>query len=209
MKHLWGLAAVWVLVLGSATPSLALLGPERSVGIRVGTGLYQSDTVFGMDTDIDNPIVLGATAGMRQGHLGGEISVDTISVDLKTDIKLATLTMIPILLTAQYHPGEDNSPFDPYLGLGVGYYINSASASSEAKASGLSISEVEADDSVGFHLAVGANMKVSSVVAFAVDARYALTSMDLTKKGGGLSDTDSLNVNGLVVTFGLKYLFPK
>jgi len=208
MRRSWILAVVFVL--GSAAPSLALLGPEKSVGIRIGTGIFQSDTVFGTNTDIDNPIVLGATAGMRQGHLGGEISVDTISVDLKTDIKKATLTMIPILLTAQYHPGEDNAPFDPYIGLGVGYYINSASATSEAKAaSGVSNYKVEADDSVGFHLAVGANMKVSSVVAFVVDARYALTSTDLTVKGGGLSDTDSFNVNGLVVTFGVKYLFPK
>jgi OmpW family len=208
MKHIWGLAAV--LVLGSAGPSLALLGPETSVGVRVGTGVYQSDTVFGETTDIENPIVLGATAGMRQGYLGGEISIDQITVDLKTNIKEAKVTMIPILLTAQFHPSEDDAPFDPYFGVGVGYYINSASASSEAKAmSGVSGYKLEVDNSVGFHLAVGANMKISSVVAFVVDARYAFTSTDLTKKGGGSSNTDSINLNGLLVTAGVKYLFPK
>jgi hypothetical protein len=208
MKRILGLVAV--LVLGSPAPSLALLGPETSVGIRVGSGLFQSDKVFGSTTDIQSPIVLGATAGMRQGHLGGEISIDQISVDLKTDIKEAKLTMIPILLTAQFHPMEDDTPFDPYFGVGVGYYINSASASSEAKTlSGVSDYKIAADNSVGFHLAVGANMKVSSVVAFVVDARYAFTSTDLTVKGGGFSDSGSINVNGLVVTAGLKYLFPK
>jgi outer membrane protein W len=147
---------------------------------------------------------------MRQGLLGGEISVDQISVDLKTDIKEAKVTMIPILLTAQFHPTEGDAPFDPYFGLGVGYYINSASASSEAKKqSGASDYKVETKDSVGFHLAVGANMKISSVVGFVIDARYAFTSTDLTVKGSGFSDTDTLNVNGLVVTAGLKYFFPK
>jgi hypothetical protein len=211
MKRILGLVAV--LVLGSAAPSLALLGPETSVGIRVGSGVFQSDKVFGSTTDIQSPIVLGATAGMRQGHLGGEISVDQITVDLKSNVKWAKLTMIPILLTAQFHPMEDDTPFDPYFGVGVGYYINSASASSEAKAEaasfGVSNYKVELDNSVGFHLAVGANMKVSSVVAFVVDARYAVTSTDMTLKGGGSSISDSINLNGLVVTAGLKYLFPK
>jgi len=211
MKRILGLAAV--LVLGWAAPSFALLGPERSVGIRVGTGSFQSDTVFNTTTDIQSPIVLGATAGMRQGNIGGEISVDQITVDLKTDIKEAQLTMIPILLTAQFHSMEEDAPFDPYFGVGVGYYINSASASSEAKslAKGLGVSgyKVEAKDSVGFHLGVGANMKISSVVGFVIDARYAFTSTDLTVKGAGFSDSDSLHVNGLVVTAGLKYFFPK
>ena len=208
MKHIWALAAV--LVLGSAAPSLAFLGPETSVGIRVGTGVFQSDKVFGEDTDIESAIVLGVTAGMRQGNLGGEISVDRILVDLKTNIKEAEMTMVPILLTAQFHPAEEEAPFDPYFGVGVGYYINSASASSEArKLSGISDYKVVMDDSVGFHLAVGANMKISSVVAFVVDARYALTSTDLTVKGFGSSVSDTINVNGLVVTAGVKYLFPK
>jgi len=211
MKLIWGLVAA--LVLGSAAPSLALLGPETSVGIRVGSGSFQSDDVFGVTTDIKSPIVLGVTAGMRQGNLGGEISVDQITVDLKTDIKEATVTMIPILLTAQFHPAEDNDPFDPYIGLGVGYYINSAEASSEAKAGaaafGVSNYKVEADNSVGFHLAVGANMRISSAVAFVIDARYAFMSTDLTLKGGGFSDSDTIKINGLVVTAGLKYFFPK
>lgn len=202
MKRILGLVAV--MVLGSAAPSPALLGPEKSVGIRVGSGSFQSDSVFGSTTDIESPIVLGATAGMRQGHLGAEISLDRITVDLKTSSKWAELTMMPILLTAQFHPTENDAPFDLYFGAGVGYYLNSASASS-----GASGSKVEADDSVGFHLAVGANMKVSSVVAFVVDARYALTSTDLTLKGGGTSTSDSINLNGLVVTAGLKYFFPK
>jgi len=208
MKRIFGLAAV--IVLGSAVPSFALLGPETSIGLRVGSGAFQSDTVFGTSTDIQSPIVLGVTAGMRQGNIGGEISVDQITVDLKTDIKEARLTMIPILLTAQIHSMEEDAPFDPYFGVGVGYYINSASASSEAKnLSGVSDYKVEAKDSVGFHLGVGANMKISSVVGFVIDARYAFTSTDLTLKGGGFSETDSLHVNGLVVTAGLKYFFPK
>jgi opacity protein-like surface antigen len=206
MMRIFGLVAV--LVFGLAVPAMALIGPETSVGVRLGTGFYQSDTVFDNNTDIKNPTVVGVTAGIRQGRLGAEISVDWISMNLETDIKVAEVTMTPILLTLQFHPVEEDATIDPYLGLGVGYYINSAQASSEAKASS-GVSKVEMDNSVGFHLGVGANMKVSSALAFVIDARYAFTNADVTFKGGGLSNTDTLAVNGVVVTAGLKYLFPK
>jgi len=208
MKRIFGLVAV--LVFGWAVPAMALIGPETSVGVRLGTGFYQSDTVFDTSTDIKNPTVVGVTAGLRQGRLGAEISVDWISMNLETNIKVAEVTMTPILLTLQFHPVEEDATIDPYVGLGVGYYINTAHASSEAKASsGDSDYKVEMDNSVGFHLGVGANMKVSSALAFVIDARYAFTNADLTVKGGGLSNTDTLAVNGVVVTAGLKYLFPK
>jgi len=206
MKRIFGLAAV--LVFGLAAPAMALIGPETSVGVRVGTGFYQSDTVFDTSTDIKNPTVVGVTAGIRQGHLGAELSVDWISMNLETDVKVAELTMTPILVTLQFHPIEEDATVDPYVGLGVGYYINSVHPSSEAK-SQLGVSGYQMDNSVGYHLSVGANMKVSSAVAFVIDARYAWTNGDLTVKGGGLSNTDTLNVDGLVVTAGLKYLFPK
>ena len=208
MKRILGFAAA--LVLGAAAPSLALLGPETSVGIRMGSGSFESATVFGESTDIESPVVLGLTAGMRKDNIGWEISVEKITVDLETDIKEAELTMIPILLTLQIHPTEGAPQFDPYLGGGIGYYFNSAKPSSEAKAlSGVPNYKVEVDDSIGFHLVVGGNLKVTSAVAFAIDARYALTSTDLTLKGGSPVFSDTININGLIVTAGLKYFFPK
>jgi hypothetical protein len=208
MKRIFGL--VTILVVGWAIPAMALIGPETSVGVRLGTGFYQSDSAFNTNLDFKNPTVVGVTAGIRQGHLGAELSVDWISMNLESDIKAAELTTTPILLTMQFHPIEEAATVDPYVGLGVGYYINSARASSEAKASsGFSDYKVAMDNSVGFHLSVGANMKVSSALAFVIDARYAFTNADLTVKGGGISSTDTLSVNGVVVTAGIKYLFPK
>jgi opacity protein-like surface antigen len=211
MKRIFGLVAV--LVFGLAVPAMALIGPETSVGVRLGTGFYQSDDVFDTNLDFKNPTVVGVTAGIRQGHLGAELSVDWISMNLESDIKQAKLTTTPILVTFQFHPAEEDATIDPYLGLGVGYYINSASASSEAKnvAASLGVPDykVEVDNAVGFHLGVGANMKVSSALAFVIDARYAFMNTDFRVKGTGLSDSDTLSVNGFVVTAGLKYFFPK
>jgi hypothetical protein len=210
MKRMVSLVAV--LVLGSAAPSLALLGPETSVGLRVGTGTFLSDVVFNRTTVIKSPIVLGVTAGMRQGHFGWELSVNQITFDLNTDIKKAVVTMIPILLTMQYHLhlAEEDGPFGAYFGAGGGYYINSARASSEAKAlSGVSDYKAELDNSVGFHLAAGTNFKISSAVAFVIDTRFAFTSTDLTLKGGGFSDSDIISTNGIIITAGMKYFFPK
>lgn len=201
---------VVVLVFGMASPSPALMRPELSLGVRLGTGVFESNKAFGEDTDIENATVIGATVGLRKGPVGGEIAVDRIVVDLKTDIDKGDLRMIPILLTAHWHPLPEERPLDLYLGAGVGYYLNSAHASSEARdlASPLGYS-LRADDAVGFHLAVGANIKASSAFAFVVDARYAFMSTDLKIDEGPFTDSSNLDLNGLIITGGVKYLFPR
>ncbi|HUK56638.1 MAG TPA: OmpW family outer membrane protein [Nitrospiria bacterium] len=211
MKRIVSLVAI--LMLGPAAPAHALIGPETSLGVRLGTGVFQRNNLFGEATDIQNPTVVGLTAGIRQGRLGGEISADWISADLETGIKVADLTVTPILLTAQFHPVVEDTPFDPYFGVGMGYYINSARAGAETKAkkaaSGIPNYSVQADNSVGVHFGVGANVKISSALAFAIDARYAFVNTRLNEKGGGFSDGSTLNMSGLVATVGLKYYFPK
>ena len=216
MRLTWGLVAV--LVMGTATPSLALEGPETSVGIRVGLGSFTSYGGFGPTTEIKDPMVLGVTAGIRRGPLGIEISAEKTKLDMVTDIKEATVTMIPILFTPQIHWEKADAPIseilaaplDNYIGAGVGYYINSAKAGSEAQeASGFTDYKVTAKNSVGLHLAVGTNIKVSSAVAIALDARYFFADADLTVKGGGISNTHPTGLIGFVLTAGLKYIFPK
>ncbi len=211
MKLVLGLVAV--LLMGSAVPALAQRGPETSLGFHLGTARIQSDDVFDNETKIQNPTVLGVTAGMRQGTLGGEISVDWISVDLRDKIKYAEVTLIPILLTAEIHSVAADSAFDPYILIGVGYYLNSARASSEAKSlaasSGDSNFKVGLDNAVGIHLGLGTNIKVSSSIAFAINWRYTFMDTDLTIKGSGSSVSDTLSVNGFVLTAGLKYLLPR
>lgn len=209
--------AALILFFGSAWQALALLGPEVSIGVRIGASVFQEDEVFDTDTEINTAPVLGLVAGIRQGQLGGELSLDRMKTDIETDIKEGELTIVPVLLTAQFHFLEEAKSFDPYIGLGVGYYLNSFSTSSEAKASataaGLDNYDVEVENAVGFHINLGANMKVSNALAFTIDARYAIAETDIEQKGTitgiPLTISDDLSLDAFVITGGVKYIFPK
>ena len=193
--------------------------PETSLGIRVGTGLFQSSNTFDTTTHFSTPTILGLVAGIRQQDIGLELSVDWLKTNLKTGIKEGTLTSIPILLTAQLHPmWQEEGAFDPYIGIGGGYYINSFHPSSEAKeaqaADGIDDYDASVDDNVGLHLSAGANMKISTVFAFTIDARYTFLSRTTVNakgiaSGSPFSDSDSLKLNGFFFTIGAKYLFPE
>ncbi len=208
----YGFVVLATLLLGYAAPAFALLGPETSLGARIGGGSFQGDTISGQSIDFKNPTSVGVVAGIRQERIGGELSVDWIKTNVEGDVRLAEAMLIPILLTAQFHlldPGA--TQIDPYLGVGVGYYLNSANTSSEAKKKFGSDFKAELDNAVGFHFGAGVNFKATTAVVFALDLRYALVSTDLTQKGSGASavGAETVSLNGLMFTAGVKYLFPK
>lgn len=210
------LFTVLILFLGTSSQTWALLGPDVSLGVRAGLSTFQGGDVFDSDTDFDTASALGLTFGVRQGRLGGELSVDWMETDLGTDINEGELTIVSILLTAQYHLLRKVPVVDPYIGLGVGYHLNSFDTSSESKAlaaaDGTSNFAVETDDTVGFHISGGTNIKFTTALAFTIDARYVFSKPDIEQKGNisgvPFSLDDELKTNAFVITGGLKYTFP-
>ena len=185
-----------ILTFTTAGQAWALLGPELSIGFRVGGAIFQEDEVGGIDTDLENANVLGLVAGVRQGPFGVELSVEWIVTDLDRTTNLGELKTVPVLLTAQYHPVPKILPIDPYLGIGIGYYINSFDSSTPT--------DFEVDDTVGFHISAGANLKITTALAVTVDARYAFADSNLDDKLTGKSD--DIDLNAIVVTAGLKFM---
>lgn len=177
------------LVLGLTSPAWALLGPELSVLGRVGLITFSED-------ELDSAPLIAFGAAIRQGHFGGEISIEWLDTDVEDGGKLGTLTVVPVLLTARFFPMEPASGVDPYVGLGIGYFNNSFDADTNPK--------LKIDDTVGLHLNAGADVRVTTAVAFSVDLRYHIAEADATF--GAVSD--EVNLNGLVVSGGVKYFFP-
>ena len=203
----------WVRVVEAFDAQIGnsvLHDPETSLGIRIGTGIFHSSDTFDEITHFSTPTILGLVGGIRQGDFGLELSVDYLKTNLKSSIKIGTLTTVPSLLTAQLHPMPEEDPFDPYIGFGGGYYINSFSPSSEAKdaaaAVGVNNYDASVENTPGLHVSAGANMKISNVFAFTIDARYTLLTRATIKDN---FDSDTLKMNGFFFTIGAKYFFPE
>ena len=209
------LFTVLILFLGTSSQTWAFLGPDLSLGVRAGLSTFQGDDVFGADADFDTASTLGLTFGIRQGRLGGELSVDWMETDLETDINEGELTIVSLLLTAQYHLLRKVPVVDPYIGLGVGYHLNSFDTSSESKAlaaaDGINNFDVETDNIVGFHINGGTNIKLTTALPFTIDARYVFSKPDIAQtgniSGGPFPLNDELKTNAFVITGGLKYIF--
>lgn len=190
----------FVLIFGVSTQAHALLGPDISLGVRMGVSNFNGDESFegvlGSGVELSSAPVVGIMAGVRQDHLGLELAVEWMESDLEEAAKVGELTTIPVLITGHYHILPKISPIDPYLGLGVGFYMNSFDPVS-------SVSE-EVDPTVGFHVSAGVNAMISTALALTVDARLAFAETDLT-----IGNTkDELSLNTFLVTGGIKYFLP-
>lgn len=189
-------AVLFVVFLIPAGTARAFGGPELSLGLRVGTSFYQDDKISGDTVKFDRANVLGVTAGIRQGRLGGELSVDWLRSDLKNSGDLGQLKSLPVLLTGQFHLLGPGAGLDPYIGAGVGYYVNSF----DSKGSG---GNATVDDAVGFHAAAGASLNITSAVALTFDLRYALSESDYN---AGAS-SEKLKADAIVALVGARYIF--
>jgi outer membrane protein len=188
--------AAGILLLSASGPCWAYFGPALSVGVHMGISNIQNDKISGETASFDRANIVGLSAGIRQGSVGAELAVDWMSTDLTADSFSGSLKTTPVLMTAQYHFLPEDFILDPYLGAGVGYYLNSFDGDKNVKG--------VVDDAVGFHLAGGANALITTAVAIGVDLRYAFTESDLKLDGA----RSKLRQDGLVVTGGIKYIFP-
>jgi hypothetical protein len=146
MTGVVGVAGVIALVMGSAASAqTAGVSASSSAPKRVAPRAAQGSSDvsgFGMGyTDIGPVLGLGGIgdAGislggrfehaikdlpdMGKGILGLMVGVDWYSYDLGA---FGSISYIPIGVTANYHFHMDNKKFDPFVGLGLGYYIVSA-----------------------------------------------------------------------------------
>lgn len=123
------------------------------------------------------------------------------------------LTMIPIQLSLYYRFKAGNK-FRPYVGGGVGYYLNNFSleGESEWQELGFDIAD-ELDNSFGYHLGIGMDYFFNSRTAFSLDVRYCIVSLSgiysITEQVSSITNTGDIEgaLDHINFAAGLKFLF--
>ncbi len=119
--------------------------------------------------------------------------VGTMSMDM-------TLTIIPILVNAEYFFSLDNDKLKPYVGLSLGLFKCTAEA--EMEIFGVSSSEDESASPIGFRLGGGVEYQVSPKVSLTGNLKYQILSIDFEDVSNEECDAD-----GLIIGAGINLLF--
>ena len=130
------------------------------IGARVAYINYSDDdfNYSGVNVDVefdDNILYGGNLTYFVHNYFSFELSAGYVETD--TDLKAAgyvvnagEIEQIPILLTARTHMST-NTKISPYVAVGIGYYLNDFNLSSTASSYLPAGSELDPDDSIGFH----------------------------------------------------------
>jgi outer membrane protein W len=226
--------AILGLVLSSA---FAQNGAEKSHFLAVGARVHyaSAEDAFGGDVSVDEEFGYGAMAKLSvfkplwlrfgidvfnfEGRATAQEIVDGMPISATASAKLQT---IPLTATLLLDLGSLTSSIRPYVGAGIGYYINDfhdvgASASVfgvEFPVERLLNFDFNADDALGWHVCAGVDWFLSSNIAINLEASYrwaeynwdlAMWALDLSEYNEKFSG--SSNLDGWAITAGLSLFF--
>ena len=128
-------------------------------------------------------------------------------------LSAGTLNVIPLQLSLQYRLNSSRR-FIPYVGAGVGYYLNNFSVenSDQWQNLGFNINE-EVDSVFGYHFGAGIDYFIKPNMAVNIDVRYSIASFDgsytITEAVSGISHSGNIegDLNHLSFGAGIKFLF--
>ncbi len=153
--------------------------------------------------DFDSDFMYGANLTyFVHRYISFELSVDYIESDLDSlDITIGELEQVPILLTARTHLST-NPKVNPYLGIGLGYYLNDFDLSDSP--SGV---KVDPDDTFGFHINAGVEYFVNEHFALNLDFKYIWNDVDFIFKDSGTRWKTEFDLDTFYTGVGIKYYF--
>ena len=167
-----------LLALGTGASAPALSHEAGDFFMRIGPALVapndDSGTVAvngtpvgGTGVDVDDGYALGFTFNyMLTEHWGVELLASTpFTHDIGGQglgiAKIGEVTHLPPTLSMQYYPRPAHARVQPYVGLGVNYFLSyDADLSSEFETA-LGNSSIDIDDSIGLAGQLGVDFKVS------------------------------------------------
>jgi len=122
-------------------------------------------------------------------------------------VEYGELKQIPFLLTARFHWWSDIPKVGLYAGGGVGYFVNDFNVSSTFRSLNPGVS-VDADNSFGALVAVGAEYFITTKWALSVDFKYIYNPVDFLQTQPGVSPSAfDLNLDTFLGGVGIKYFF--
>lgn len=137
-------------------------------------------------------------------------------IDVENDpegLSAGTLNVIPLQLSLQYRL-RISRRFIPYVGAGVGYYLNNFSVENNDQWQNLGFEINEKVDSVlGYHFGAGIDFFIKPNMAINIDVRYSIASFDgsytITEEVSGISHGGNIegDLNHLSLGAGIKFIF--
>jgi len=195
----------------SRKPSL-----KSGFGARASYLSYSGDelTLYGVAVEVEADTT--TSFGLNYTYLfrndsSLEFSIDYIKTDVQFEalggsLNMGEVTQIPVLLTFRIHPGASKK-IKPYLGVGLGYYLNSFDTDSANAAlvygSG---AEIEVDDSFGYHFNGGLEFFIGEDYSFNLDLKYLLNKADADVNISSFT-AEEMSMDAVVVGVGLKYYY--
>ena len=206
---LFFVAAAVMLVVSQVSFAQDMKG-ELGLGARVAYFNYSDDDLgSGFDVDYDGTAMYDANLTyFVHSYFSFELSVGYVEtdVDLKglgISLDIGEFEQIPILLTARTH-FSTNPRVSPYIGIGVGYFLNDFDMSGSIPAG----YDLDPDDSVGFHVGGGVEIFLNEHFALTIDLKYIWNEVDIDFKAPGLATEEhSVDVDAFTSGIGLKYYF--
>ena len=175
---------------------------EGKFGIGAGVAYINYSEKESFEPD-ENVMYGGNLTYFVQTYLSLELSVNYVETDVYLDdLNIGELEQIPVLLSLRGHLST-NTRVSPYLTAGVGYYLNDFDNESSAG------SDLDPDDSVGFHLGGGVEYLFNEHFAFNFDFKYMMSNVDFsgTAPGWGTIRDKTIDVDAFTAGVGFKYYF--
>lgn len=171
--------------------------------------------VSGLDIDCDATSLSGGVLTYYAADFfSAEFSVDYAKATMKAEgngvtLGMGELVQIPLMLTARFHvPNE--SICSPYMGGGVGYYINDFDTDgtwADVLFAGRDY-KMESDNCLGYHANAGVEINAGDSTVIDIDLKYIWCQTDFEESIAGRSTgTSELDLNGFVMGVGVKWLF--
>jgi outer membrane protein len=174
------------------------------VGVRVAYVNYTGESSHLIDgADFDDAAMYGANLTyFVHRNFSFELSIDYAESDLDyLDITMGELEQVPILLTARTHLST-NPNVNPYLGIGLGYYLNDFDLSDSSQ-----FVKVDPDDGFGFHLSAGVEYFVNEHFALNLELKYIFNEVDFIFKTPGDRWKEAVDLDTFYTGVGIKYYF--
>lgn len=181
-------------------PAMRITGPQLLPSVNLN---------FGVDAHTSIELSVGRT------------TIKTVVKDplLPSGGTTVEITSIPVFLTVQ--PRLHLGNFSPYIGGGIGYYINSNTETPSEIKDFVTTQRLTTDPNYnitqdagnvyGAHAAIGGDYFISKNVAYGIDIKQSWSWGIVTTKHSGSSGTttfkEKLDFNATIITAGVKYLF--
>lgn len=186
-------------VLPNESADISTIGGDVSIS---NTFIPELDFTYFFTKNIAAELILGTS---KHDVNTTESDISAIGGPTSTDVDLGSVRLLPPTLTLQYHFYTLDGLFKPYIGAGVNYTIFY-----DVKP-GNTVQDVEYDNSVGFALQLGFDIKINDRFYINADAKQIFLNTDVTVNANnlapGLSIPASVDINPLLLGVGVGYTF--